>query len=137
VELANDVNAHMPDYVVRRLSNGLNARRKPINGSRFLLLGLTYKPNTSDARESPSGAVAELLLERGGVVRAVDAHALESQVDERIVLVDLTPDELADADAVVVLTDHDDVDYAALAGLETYVFDARRRVPPSPNVEAL
>jgi len=59
VELANDVNNHMPDYVVRRLMEGLNARRQTVNGSRVLLLGLAYKPNTSDARESPSTRVAE------------------------------------------------------------------------------
>ena len=68
VELANDVNDHMPDYVVSRLIAGLNRRRKPLNGSRILLLGLTYKRNTRDARESPSMRVAELLLAMGADV---------------------------------------------------------------------
>src|SRR4051812_36714129 len=74
VELANDVNDHMPDYVVRRLTVGLNRRRKSVNGSRVLLLGLAYKRNTSDSRESPSLVVAERLVSLGAKVRAVDSH---------------------------------------------------------------
>src|SRR5438552_5464452 len=74
VELANDINDHMPDYVVRRLSVALNRRRQPVNGARILLLGLAYKRNTSDARESPALVVADRLLALGAEVRAADAH---------------------------------------------------------------
>jgi len=137
VELANDVNDHMPDYVVRRLVNALNRRKKPMNGSRFLLLGLTYKANTSDARESPAMVVAERILERGGDVRAVDGHAASRRSDERIRLVDLSAGELAASDAVVLLTDHDDVDYDLVARSSHYVLDTRRRLPAAPNVEHL
>ena len=72
VELANDVNAHMPDYLVRRLVEALNRERKPVNGSRILLLGLAYKRNTGDARESPAVVVARRLLTLGAEVRAAD-----------------------------------------------------------------
>src|SRR5207237_6206077 len=74
VELANDVNDHMPDYVVRRLTYGLNRRRKAVNGSRILPLGLASKPNPSDSREPPPPVVAGRLVALGAEVRAVDTH---------------------------------------------------------------
>ena len=74
VELANDINSHMPDYVVHRLLLALNERGRPVNGSRILLLGLAYKKNTGDARESPAVRVANLLLRMGADVRAADPH---------------------------------------------------------------
>ena len=74
VELANDVNDHMPQYVVTRLMLGLNRAGRAIKGARILLLGLAYKNNTSDARESPALRVAEMLVQLGADVRAVDPH---------------------------------------------------------------
>ena len=136
VELANDVNDHMPDYVVRRLVAGLNTRRKAVNGSRILLLGLAYKRNTSDARESPSMVVADRLLALGADVRAADPHVVEGHVDSRVVRVDATPQEAAKADAVVLLTDHDAFDLDALVAKAQYFFDARHRVS-GPTVEHL
>ena len=80
VELANDVNDHMPDYVVRRLIAGAEpAGRMAVNGSRILLLGLAYKRNTGDARESPAVMVAERLVELGADVRAVDPYLEETR----------------------------------------------------------
>jgi UDP-N-acetyl-D-glucosamine dehydrogenase len=137
VELANEVNEHMPDYVVRRLVVGLNRARKPVNGSRVLLLGLAYKPNTSDARESPALVVADRLLQLGADVRAVDAHVMEGVLDKRITRVEATAEEVAQADAVVLLTDHDDVDYDLVMEHASYVFDARYRLAAGPNVERL
>jgi len=138
VELANDVNEHMPDYVVQRLIEALNARRRSVNGSRILLLGLAYKPNTGDARESPAIRVAELLLDLGADVLAADPHVVEPiPVDRRLVRVDLSRDELAAADAVVVLTDHDGFDWDLVASAAPFVLDCRRRLTPSAAVELL
>src|SRR5437588_7253619 len=78
VELANDVNDHMPHYVVQRLIAGLNARGKPVKASRVLLLGLAYKRNSSDARESPALVVAGQLMSLGATVRAVDPFLHDS-----------------------------------------------------------
>src|ERR1035438_4519596 len=69
VELANDINSHMPDYVAHRLLEALNERGRPVGGSRVLLLGLAYKKNTGDARESPAIRVAGLLVRMGANVR--------------------------------------------------------------------
>jgi UDP-N-acetyl-D-glucosamine dehydrogenase len=135
VELANDINDHMPDYLVSRLTVALNRERKAVNGSRVLLLGLSYKKNTGDARESPAMVVADRLLALGADVRAADPHVLPEQVDRRISLVDLTEHELEAADAVVVLTDHDSFDYDALARAR-YVLDSRNRLT-GDNIERL
>jgi UDP-N-acetyl-D-glucosamine dehydrogenase len=125
VELANDINDHMPDYVVRRLTVALNRQRRSVNGSRILLLGLAYKRNTSDARESPSLVVAERLLALGADVHAVDPHVAMGHVDARIVRVELSADELAAADAVVVLVDHDAFDLDTVVAAGCYVLDTR------------
>ena len=134
VELANDVNDHMPDYVVRRITAALNRRRKAVNGSRILLLGLAYKRNTGDARESPSKVVADRLLGLGADVRAADPHVVEAQVDRRIVRVDATPEEAGAADIVVLLTDHDLFDFDSLGQAAPLVLDTRHRMS-GDNVE--
>lgn len=137
VELANDVNDHMPDYVVSRLVEALNDRGKPMRGSRVLLLGLAYKRNTGDARESPARRVIELLLGLGADVRAVDPHVVEAHVDPRVRRVDLGSDEVVDADAVVLLTDHDGFDLDVVGTKARYVLDCRHVLEPSDVVEVL
>ena len=137
VELANDINNHMPDYVVRRLVEGLNRHRKAVNGSTVLLLGLAYKKNTGDARESPARRVASLLLDMGAEVRAADPHVVENgHVDARVVRVPLTADQVAAADAVVLLADHDAFDLGVVLDHAAYVLDTRHRLT-GPTVETL
>jgi UDP-N-acetyl-D-glucosamine dehydrogenase len=137
VELANDINNHMPDYVVRRLVGALNQRRKPVNGSTVLLLGLAYKKNSGDARESPARRVASLLLDMGAEVRAADPHVVEdAHVDRRVVRVAVTAEQLAAADAVILLADHDAFDLDLVVEHAGYVLDTRHRVT-GPNVESL
>jgi UDP-N-acetyl-D-glucosamine dehydrogenase len=137
VELANDINDHMPDYVVRRVTEALNRRRLAVNGSRMLLMGLAYKRNTGDDRESPAVVVAERLLGLGAEVRVADPHVVADHVAGRVERVDVTPEELAAADAVVVLTDHDAFDLEMVRAHARYVLDTRRRVPAGDNVEYL
>ncbi len=129
VELANDINNHMPDYVVRRLVVALNRRRKALNGSTVLLLGLAYKKNSGDARESPARRVAALLLEMGAEVRAADPHVVEdAHVDQRVTRVALTAEQVAAADAVVLLADHDAFDLDLVVEHAQYVLDTRHRL---------
>src|SRR5688500_11180837 len=103
VELANDVNDHMPDYVIRRLVVALNREGKPVNGSRILLLGVSFKKNVGDCREAPSRRVVKLLADMGADLRAVDPHVDPAQFPGGAMPVELTAEELAAADAVVVL----------------------------------
>jgi nucleotide sugar dehydrogenase len=137
VELANDVNEHMPDYVVRRLIAAMNRRGLALKGRRVLLLGLSYKRNTGDARESPSHHVARSLQRYGAEVRAADPHVLDVHGPPGVAMVEATPEELASADAVVLLVDHDAFDLGAVVAHSAYVFDARRALPTAPNVERL
>ncbi|MFJ7271020.1 nucleotide sugar dehydrogenase [Streptomyces sp. NPDC099050] len=137
VELANDINSHMPEYVARRVMDALNAKRRSVNGSRILLLGLAYKKNTGDARESPAVRVSQLLLDMGAKVRAADPHVVESiKVDARLSRVEPTRKELAAADVVVLLTDHDSFDYPMITEHASLILDCRNRLS-GPTVEVL
>ncbi len=136
VELANDVNDHMPDYVVRRLVVALNSRGQAVKDRRILLLGLAYKRNTGDARESPSASVARQLLELGADVHAADPHVSDGFLDLAVTRVDATAAEVAAADAVVLLADHDAFDLEVVAANARYVLDTRHRLT-GENVEHL
>jgi UDP-N-acetyl-D-glucosamine dehydrogenase len=137
VELANDINGHMPDHVVHRIAMGLNARRRAVNGSRILLLGLSYKKNTGDARESPAVRIAQLLGEMGAEVHGADPYIVEeTPVDGLLCRVDVTHEELAAADAVVLLADHDEFDFEDIVGHARFILDCRHRLS-GPHVEYL
>jgi len=126
VELANDVNEHMPDYVVARVTNLLNVQRKAVNGTRVLLLGLTYKAGTSDWRESPSLVVAEHLASLGAELRLCDPHLAEgARLQLNGTIVPFSDEELAQAELVVVLVDHPEFDPARIAANAALVFDAK------------
>jgi len=140
VELANEINARMPDYVVRRLTAGLTARDMFVHKARVLLVGLAFKPDTADARGSPALRIAELLVAAGAEVHASDPHVVEELLDLPslgVDLVELGADELRAADAVIVVTDHDEFDYDAIRAHAPYVLDTRHRLDPAPNVEHL
>jgi UDP-N-acetyl-D-glucosamine dehydrogenase len=137
VELANDINSHMPDYVARRLMLAFNKRGRPVSGSRVLLLGLAYKKNTGDARESPAIRVAQLLKDMGADVRAADPHVVETgAVDAVVECVQPTPEEISRADAVVLLTDHDAFSIDEISRHASYLLDCRH-VAAGDNVEML
>ena len=122
--------------VVRRVVAKLNRAKRSVNGSQILLLGLAYKKNTGDARESPAVVVAERLIGMGAHVRAADPHVVEGHVSTSVVRVDASKDEVAEADLVVVLADHDIFDFAMIERLGRSVLDTRHRLK-GPNVESV
>ena len=133
VELANDVNEHMPDYVHTRVTAMLNRERKAVNGSRVLLLGLAYKKGTSDWRESPSVAVADRLRASGAEVRFCDPYIAEVNIKHvSYPLVEFGPAQLSEADIVVVLVDHDEFDPPTIAGSARLVFDTKNLMRDHP-----
>jgi UDP-N-acetyl-D-glucosamine dehydrogenase len=136
VELANDINDHMPDYVVRRITEGLNRRGRPVIESRILLLGLAYKKNSSDARESPAWQVASQLVSLGARVSAADNHVQADALHGEVTRVSVTADVVRDADAVVILTDHDGIDYGLVEREACWVLDCRNRLS-GDKVESL
>ncbi|MGZ4804640.1 MAG: nucleotide sugar dehydrogenase, partial [Acidimicrobiia bacterium] len=126
VELANDVNEHMPDYVVRRITALLNGHARAVRGTKILLLGIAYKAATSDWRESPSIAVAERLATLGAELRACDPHIpAVLQPGLEMELVEFSPETLRAADLVVLLVDHPEFDPDEICRHAPVVFDAK------------
>ncbi|MDP9022905.1 MAG: nucleotide sugar dehydrogenase, partial [Actinomycetota bacterium] len=128
VELANDVNRHMPSHIVTRIQGVLNEAKLAVNGSRIVVLGYSYKPNTADARESPARVIVKQLSELGADVAIVDPHVRAPTLSNGAHVMADAPDELvAAADIVVLVTDHDAFDYERIERRAGRIFDTRRR----------
>jgi UDP-N-acetyl-D-glucosamine dehydrogenase len=129
IELAGEVNASMPDYVIAKLSSALNLRKKSINGSRILVLGIAYKKNVDDMRESPSVILMEKLRALGAEVAYSDPHipTFPPLREHRFELssVALTPASIRDFDCVMVATDHDRFDYPMIKANARLIIDSR------------
>jgi UDP-N-acetyl-D-glucosamine dehydrogenase len=136
VDLANDINEHMPDHVVQRVTKGLNRLGRAVRGSTILLLGLAYKQNSSDARESPATRVARLLISLGARVEAIDTHVHSDHMAAEVRRLPLTADTVRRANAVVLLTGHDDLDYELVQREARWILDCRNRLSGA-NVESL
>lgn len=137
VDLANDVNEHMPRYVVQRIAANLNRQRRPVNGSRIALLGFAYKRNTSDARETPARLVAEELLRLGAHVIIVDPHVASDAFPPDAESGDFTADTIRAAELVVLLVAHDSFDLELVNSLHTPMLDCQHAAPAASNVEFL
>jgi len=134
IELAGEINTTMPEYVLGKLVDGLNAQGKALNGSRILILGIAYKKNIDDMRESPALEIIQLIQGKGGElvysdphVPSVPQHALSSEP--------LSAELLAACDGVVLATDHDAFDYPLILEHARLIVDTRGRFrAPSPKV---
>lgn len=129
IELAGEVNTHMPYFVVNKLIDGLNKHRKSINGAKILVLGLSYKKDIDDLRESPSLKLMEIINQKGGEADYHDPYIPTlgptrhySFVKESI---PLTPENLRKYDAVLIATDHSDFDYEIIVENSKLVIDTR------------
>ena len=127
VELAGRVNLSMPSYVVRRIATALNSQKRAINGSRILILGVSYKPNVRDLRESPSLRIMQLLAEAGAEVLYHDPH-VPYLPNGGLSSAELTEEELARADCVVIATYHDALDLRSVVKSAKKVVDLRNAV---------
>ncbi|SFI00209.1 nucleotide sugar dehydrogenase [Cryobacterium levicorallinum] len=136
VELANDINDHMPDYVIQRLIAILNRDSKALRGSRVLLVGLAYKKNTGDFREAPSRKIIDLLVGLGAEVSAIDSHIEPQMWPQNVISVGSDLVAVSGFDAIVLLTDHDDLDVGVFGGITTPILDTQC-VMSGPNVEVL
>ena len=132
VELANEVNEGMPEYVVRRLEALLNDESKAVRGANVLLVGLSYKADSGDVREAPAVRIARLLAARGASVTAVDPHVSDRDWPAGVVRSELDDETASSADVSVVLTRHTDVDLGALRG--RLVLDTRNVVDEPTRV---
>ncbi|MHB0971398.1 MAG: nucleotide sugar dehydrogenase [Thermoanaerobaculia bacterium] len=131
IELAGEVNIRMPEYVIEKLVEALNDRLKPLRGSRILVIGLAYKKNIDDARESPAFEILEKLLDRGAVVNYHDpfipvaGRVRRHPEFEGLPSVALTEAAVREHDATIIITDHDAIDYALIARSAGIVIDTR------------
>ncbi len=128
IELAGKINSQMPAFCVGKLARALNSRRKPINGSRILVIGVAYKADVNDMRESPALKVIDLLVEEGAQIAYHDPHVpLLAKLGLRSV--PLEAELLRDLDAVAVVTAHSGVDWELVAREAPLVVDFRNVVP--------
>ena len=130
IELAGEINAGMPEYWVERIADQLNEQGKAVRGSKILVLGVAYKKDIDDVRESPALDVIRLLERRGAVVSYHDAHVAKLHEDGvELTSVPLTAQTLRAADCAVIVTDHSDVDYAMVGREASVVVDTRHALP--------
>jgi UDP-N-acetyl-D-glucosamine dehydrogenase len=126
IDLASEINSEMPAIVVRKVAQALNDEKKAVNGSRILVLGVAYKKDIDDMRESPALDVIRLLESQGASVFYHDPYVPKFREDgHEHTSVALTDKEIAAADAVVIVTDHSSVDYQRVVTLASVVVDTR------------
>ncbi|MCK5499534.1 MAG: UDP-N-acetyl-D-glucosamine dehydrogenase, partial [Gammaproteobacteria bacterium] len=129
IELAGEVNSNMPEYVVSKISDGLNSQKKSINGSRILVLGIAYKKNVDDVRESPSMEIMTILRGQGAEVAYSDPHVPKFPGMRRYTFdlqsEELTADNLSSYDCVVIGTNHDAFDYELIRQNAQLIVDTR------------
>ncbi|HEX5832416.1 MAG TPA: nucleotide sugar dehydrogenase [Pyrinomonadaceae bacterium] len=133
ISLAEEVNSRMPEHVVQLVSDGLNDVRKPMNGSNVLLLGVAYKKDVNDVRESPALSIIDRLRAKGANVSYHDPFVSEVRFDdahteangEPLASVSLTEEVLKAADCVIIVTDHSDIDYQRVCRLASLIVDTR------------
>ena len=129
IDLASEINSQMPAYVVEKVAHALNDERKAVNGSNILVLGVAYKRDIDDLRESPALDVIRLLEEQGATVTYHDPHVPCIREDEHNrqnrESVELTDDRLAAVDAVVIVTDHRAIDYQRVMNNAPLIVDTR------------
>jgi len=126
IDLATEINGQMPRHVVDRINDLLNEDRIAVNGAKILILGMAYKSNVADVRESPAFDVFRLLAEKGAEVGYSDPHVQEVEIDGQIYKsVDLADDVLGQADLAVIITEHAAVDYERVVSSSRRIFDTR------------
>ena len=133
ISLAEEVNSRMPEHVVQLVADGLNDERKAMKGSNVLLLGVAYKKDINDVRESPALSIIDRLRAKGANVRYHDPFVAEVRFDdahteaggEPLTSVPLTNDELQGADCVIIVTDHSEIDYKRVCSLAPLIVDTR------------
>ncbi len=126
IELASEINTNMPRYVVSRIQDALNRYKKPLNGSKILILGVSYKPNINDMRESPALDIIHLLREKGAIVSYNDPYVPEIEIEGVQMFSEKELSTfLEKADLVAIITNHDKFDYKMILEKSQLIFDAR------------
>jgi UDP-N-acetyl-D-glucosamine dehydrogenase len=135
IELAGEINSAMPHYVVNRTMDGLNEIGKALRGAKVLVIGLAYKPDVDDVRETPAAEIIKLLFEHGADVSYHDPHVplfagMRKYMEYRMHSVPLTPEAVKAADCVLVVTNHTAIDWQVIAEHARLVVDSRNALAP-------
>ncbi len=139
IELAGQINSEMPHWVVEKVVEGLNCQQRAVNGSKILILGVAYKKNVDDLRESPALLIMEELRKKGAEIAYHDPHVPQLPAaggeDQGLCSVPLSAEDLGDYHCVVIVTDHDDVDYDLIGHRAQLIVDSRGvYIRPQPNM---
>jgi UDP-N-acetyl-D-glucosamine dehydrogenase len=138
IELAGEINHYMPQWVVQKVADALNDRSKSIKGSRILVLGLAYKKNIDDSRESPAVEIMQLLQNKGAVIAYSDPHVPSfpkmREYSFDLKSVELNENSISQYDCIVLTTDHDLFDYPLLTRAAKLIVDTRGRLPEGANI---
>ena len=138
IELASEINTNMPRYVVSRVMEALNDRSKALRGSKVLVLGVAYKPDIDDVRESPAMDVIGLLQQKGADVTYHDPYIPHIHHETDGWQMDTVKDlmeAVAESDAVIIITDHGEYDYKAIVDAAKFIFDSRNATRKVANAE--
>jgi len=137
IELAGEINAYMPHYIVSKISDALNQIEKSVKGSRILILGVSYKPNIGDIRESPSLDIMRLLEDKGAVISYNDPFVPTLRMNGQILASEkLTPKTLQNQNCVVIATFHQDYDIDMIVKHSPIIFDSRNATDHLCGTEA-
>ena len=138
IELAGEINGSMPKYVIHKISNYFNKISRSVNNSEILILGMSYKKNIDDLRESPSLKIADLLVNLGAKVSFSDPYFKElpklRKYDFKIKNIKLNSENLKKFDCTVLATDHDDFDYQLIEENSNFIIDTRGKFKIKKNI---
>ncbi|NJD53201.1 MAG: nucleotide sugar dehydrogenase [Candidatus Methanoperedens sp.] len=129
IELAGEINDKMPEYIIDKVVDTLNKHKKSINGSLIFIIGIAYKKDINDLRESPAMKVAELLLKKGADIIYHDPFISSAKISAKeYYSKELTPDLIRKSDLVLVTTNHSNIDYEMISGNAKLIYDSRNAV---------
>lgn len=138
IELAGMINSQMPEFTVRGISDALNERRKCLKGAKILGIGVAYKRDTNDVRESPAVTVLEKLREKGASIHFSDPYVTSIMIKgQPLKSLNLSAELLESMDCVAVLTDHSQIDYDLIASSGTLIYDSRNALRNFPKADVV
>jgi UDP-N-acetyl-D-glucosamine dehydrogenase len=137
IELADEINSSMPHYVVDKITSILNSKKKSLKGSNILIIGITYKKDINDVRESPALEIIDSLIKKDSRVYCHDPLVSSFKVDggKKITTIKLTKESISSSDLVVIITDHSDIDYKFVVDNAKFIFDTRNALKDFKNAK--
>jgi UDP-N-acetyl-D-glucosamine dehydrogenase len=136
IGLADEINSYMPHYVVERLTASLSEREKFLKGAKILIIGVTYKKDINDVRESPALEIMSCLRARGAEVEYYDPFVASLDIEgEKLNSVKLTKEKIASSDCVMIITNHSNVDYKLIVDNAKLIFDTRNALKDFKNAK--